>query len=116
MDNAAVDYWNGVAKKVVSLDGRSFQDNFAKRQLIVAELLKFDFTGKKVIEVGTGLGIVPAAIRLLWGELDYKGTDLSDHFAQAAHEMFGHDVQQADITKLPFEDNEFDVGLLLRHP
>ena len=110
MDNAAIDYWDKVASKVVSLDGKSFQDNFAKRRLIIKELLEFDFTKKKVLEVGTGLGVVPATIRLLYGELDYKGTDLSPHFAQAAQEMFGHEVTQADITKLPFEDNEFDVG------
>lgn len=112
MDSAAVDYWNKVASNVVSLDKRHFQDNFPKRRLIIKELLEFDFKGKKVVEVGVGLGIVPATIRLLYGELDYKGTDLSTHFCQAASDMFGLETHHADITELPFEDNQFDVAFL----
>lgn len=62
--------------------------------------------GKRVLEVGCGTGLILRRIAPQAAEA--KGIDISPGMLEKALER-GLDVQQADCTDLPFEDNHFDL-------
>ncbi|MGB1700214.1 MAG: class I SAM-dependent methyltransferase [Nannocystaceae bacterium] len=103
-----------------STDNRSYYDEFATgyddgrdvgyHKLIddqAAELVRRVGEGKRVLEVGCGTGLVLGRIAKFASEA--KGIDLSP--GMLAHAKARNlDVQEADCTKLPFEDASFDVA------
>ena len=103
-----------------STDNRSYYDEFATgyddrrdtgyHKLIddqAAELVRRVGEGKRVLEVGCGTGLVLERIAKFASEA--KGIDLSP--GMLAHAKARKlDVQEADCTRLPFEDASFDVA------
>ncbi len=70
--------------------------------------------GDTVLDVGCGAGHYLVSLRRELGpELDYTGADATEQYLELAKKAFAHDTnarfQQADIFKLPFADNSFDV-------
>jgi ubiquinone/menaquinone biosynthesis C-methylase UbiE len=59
----------------------------------------FQLYGSRCLEIGCGRGIFQDFVE------DYTGVDLSDSVRQYLHKPF----YQASATRLPFEDNEFEV-------
>lgn len=66
--------------------------------------------GKKIIEVGCNEGFVSKALLENGAEI-VTPVDYSDEMVQKAKEIFGLDVVKADINKLPFADQSFDIAL-----
>src|SRR5690606_22673357 len=97
-----------------------YYDQFAKRydqgrsvgyhKLIddqAAELVRRKGEGKRVLEVGCGTGLVLERIADFASEA--VGIDLSPGMLEHARAR-GLQVQEADCTKLPFDDASFDVA------
>ena len=94
------EYWDGVADQVVRPDGGIY-DNWLKRRFIGQFLLKCEWTGQKVLEIGVGCGASAALLSFSCGnQWSYIGTDVSLKFAKAAG-RFGLKVIQADVLSLP---------------
>ncbi|MGQ9476960.1 MAG: class I SAM-dependent methyltransferase [Candidatus Bipolaricaulia bacterium] len=79
---------------------------------------KFDLSGKKIIDVGCGLGYLKRYLddRGI-AYRSYLGVDLSREMVRGARERFGDDATarfiQRDILAEPFAEDEFDVGFLI---
>lgn len=78
---------------------------------------KFDLTGKKVIDVGCGLGHLEKYLDDRGIEYrSYLGVDLSQEMVRRAKERFTGaraDFIRRDILAQPFPEDEFDVGFLI---
>ena len=78
---------------------------------------KFNLTGKKIIDLGCGLGYLKRYLddrRIEYRS--YLGVDLSGEMVRGARERFGGgcaDFIQRDILAEPFAEDEFDVGFLI---
>lgn len=111
----AFEYWDDVASHCLSENdsgGIVLSDNFPKRRAILRKLLAYDFTGREILEIGTGMGYTPALLSACYGwKLKYTGTDISAQFTEIASK-FGLDVKHASPKALPFEDKSFDVVFL----
>lgn len=95
-----VKYWDGVASSITK-DG-AVRDNWLKRQFIGQFLLKCNWCGERVLEIGTGCGASAAMVGVACGRTwDYTGTELSPLFGSIARENFGLNVIQADVLSLP---------------
>jgi cyclopropane fatty-acyl-phospholipid synthase-like methyltransferase len=96
-----VEYWDQVAEKVVSADS-ILADNTWKRPHQLHRLLKYDWQGQKVLEIGVGNGIVAGALQIScqvhW---DYIGTELSPKFRQFVMNAFHLETIEADVRELP---------------
>lgn len=101
-------------------DNRSYYDAFSQRyddrrsvgyhRLIddqAAELVRRVGEGKRVLEVGCGTGLILERVQQFASQA--QGVDLSPGMLDKARAR-GLDVQEADATKLPFEDATFDVA------
>lgn len=79
---------------------------------------KFDLSGKKIIDVGCGLGYLKKYLddRGI-AYRSYLGVDLSREMVRGARERFAGGATasfiQRDILAEPFSENEFDVGFLI---
>lgn len=80
---------------------------------------KFDLEGKKIIDLGCGLGYLKKYLddRGI-AYRSYLGVDLSREMVRGARERFGSgnapaSFIQRDILAEPFAENEFDVGFLI---
>lgn len=79
---------------------------------------KFDLSGKKIIDVGCGLGHLKRYLddRGI-AYRSYLGVDLSGEMVRGARERFASGATasfiQRDILAEPFSENEFDVGFLI---
>jgi ubiquinone/menaquinone biosynthesis C-methylase UbiE len=62
--------------------------------------------GKKTLEIGCGTGIILSEINKI--AKDAKGIDLSEGMLKKSLEK-GLNAKIADVTKLPFQDKEFDL-------
>ncbi len=71
-----------------------------------AEIVRRVGEGKRILEVGCGTGLILQ--RVVQFASKAQGIDLSEGMLAKAKER-GLDVQQADATNLPFEDETFDV-------
>jgi SAM-dependent methyltransferase len=72
-----------------------------------AELVRRVGEGKEVLEVGCGTGLVLERAQSFAARA--KGVDLSPGMLDKARSR-GLDVEEADATQLPFEDESFDVA------
>lgn len=102
-------YWDSVAQ-IAAPGDKSIRDNFGKRQHIIKLLCDYYFTGAKVLEIGCGLGVTAAVLKVMTGwDFTYKGVDISQKFCDAAKRMFNHDVYRCRANNLPFPDKEFSA-------
>lgn|SRR5574341_72087 len=102
-----VEYWDKIAEQVCRPGEKGFYDNWLKRRIIGQFLLKSEWSGKKVLEIGVGCGATAALLALACGRnWEYIGTDLSPKFADAVKSIFNLKVVQADVLNLP--DGKFD--------
>ena len=106
VDNNVSKYWDMQAKrKIVSGD----LDNIWKRQVIVRNLLEYDFYDKSVLEIGVGPGTTFASIGLiLLNRFSYVGTDTSSVYVDFASKKWGMNTVQSDVTNLPGKNNSYD--------
>lgn len=94
-------YWDGVAAKCVE-NGRLLADNVWKRPEQIKRLLEYQWIGSKVLEIGTGNGMIAGAMKvLLQGHFSYIGTELAEGFREYVKGMFYIDTVEADVTELP---------------
>lgn len=125
-------FWNDAScGENLYLKGESIKDRFNEqlnqRYALEPEILEFtrfdQYKGKKVLEIGVGLG----ADHQMWAEqeCDLYGIDLTERaisWTKKRFETFGltSDLRVADAENLPFQDLEFDVvyswGVLLYCP
>lgn len=106
-------YWERIASEHYDPETKILRDNWTKRQHIVRMLLEYDFSGKRILEIGCGLGIVATALRIPLGpDFDYIGTDICERFCQIASELNRLDVYYARADSLPFESDSFDYLFL----
>lgn len=103
---AEKDYWDTVASKSVKMgpDGWEWSDNSWKRPHQLSRLLKFDFYKHKILEIGTGNGIIGGMLRMTSGDcFNYTGTELSEKFRQWAKSVYQLNTVCADVRELPGE-------------
>jgi len=104
-----VKYWDASASMLCHPDKPEINDNWKKRRNLIKLLLDYDFTDKRVIEIGCGLGFTASTVLSLFGgEFDYTGTDISPIFSETAKRIFKLDVKLSRSSALPFEDDEVD--------
>ncbi len=104
-----VDYWNEVAKECIDLEKKLLKDNFDKKRTIIKELLNFDLSKEKILEIGCGCGFIGSIMGQLYGHLDYTATDMSPVFCDMAKILQRRRPTEARITALPFPDKTFTV-------
>lgn len=98
-----VDYWEGRANMVVMDDGR-LGDNVWKRPLQLQRLLRHNWINEKVLEVGTGNGVIAGALQVaVEGHWQYIGTELAPRFRKSAQAMFQLYTVEADVREIPGE-------------
>lgn len=125
-------FWNDAScGENLYLKGESLTDQFneqrAQRYALEPEILTFtrfeQYQGKRVLEIGVGLG----ADHQVWAEqgCDLYGIDLTEraiNWTSKRLETFGllSNLQVGDAENLPFQNSEFDVvyswGVLLYCP
>jgi SAM-dependent methyltransferase len=99
MRQTEIDYWDKVARDRIVADG--VNDNWLKRQALMAFFCKYNWMKQTVLEIGTGAGISAAMLKLGCGGMwKYIGTDISPEFCKAAGQ-WKLDVVQADVLSLP---------------
>jgi SAM-dependent methyltransferase len=99
MRQTEIDYWDGVAAQTTGDD--SVVDNWLKRQVLGQFLLKCQWSGQKVLEIGIGNGVSAAMLALACGrQWEYIGTDMSPTFIKAV-QKFRLEAMQADVLSLP---------------
>lgn len=95
-----MDYWEHVADR--ALPNGHLIDNSWKRPHQLRRLLKYTWIDEKVLEVGTGNGIVAGSMRLLvGGHWEYLGTELASRFRHSAANMFFLNTVEADVREIP---------------
>jgi cyclopropane fatty-acyl-phospholipid synthase-like methyltransferase len=100
-----VAYWEEVADK--SVGNGNYFDNVWKRPMQLQRLLKYEFYGRRVLEIGTGNGKVAGTISMLLGNnWNYVGTELSGTFRDFARDVHGLRTIAADVKELP--DGKFE--------
>lgn len=96
-----VEYWEERSHRAVKDDGR-LGDNVWKRGPQLHRLLKYDWVGQKVLEIGTGNGVIAGALQVaVEGIWSYVGTELAPHFRQATRAMFHLETVEADVREIP---------------
>lgn len=99
-------YWDNIAEKV-STGG--LKDNWTKRRGLIKHLLDYDLTKCNVLEIGCGLGMTAAILRMIYGgRFNYIGTDISSKFCEAAKKHAGLRTINTKADNMPFKDGEFD--------
>ena len=99
-----IEYWDHVAGRCRDEHG-VVMDNVWKRPGQVRRLLKYEWIGSKVLEIGTGNAMVAGSLKLIaQGNFEYVGTELSSVFRMAANKMFQLETVEADVRELPGEE------------
>lgn len=107
------EYWDKVALPKENEEKRDgivyIRSNYHKGSLIMHEMLKHDFTKKRVLEIGCGSGVIGAAMSTLYmGNMKYVGMDISKEFLKVARLVMMLEAVEGRITEIPFEDESFD--------
>jgi ubiquinone/menaquinone biosynthesis C-methylase UbiE len=71
---------------------------------------------RRVLDVGTGTGAAARLVAARWPQAEVVGVDLSAEMVNQATARAGSDREtylRADASALPFEDDEFDLVLLV---
>jgi len=111
MRTTEVDYWN---KEAIQKTGKNYRDNIFKRQAIARRIYDINWINQNVLEIGIGLGIIAATIRIITlNNVNYVATDVSDIYAKHGKERLGIDVRHTDILNLPTIDGGFTRVLAL---
>lgn len=98
-----VAYWEERSKIVVSEHGL-LADNVWKRPLQLQRLLRHSWINEKVLEIGTGNGVIAGALQVaVEGNWNYIGTELAPNFRKAAQAMFQLATVEADVREIPGE-------------
>src|SRR5437867_5812111 len=75
----------------------------------------FSVAGLEVLDVGCGTGEISSRITKEFSPKHVTGIDLAELHIRRAEERFGNllglSFQQADATRMPFENDRFDVAL-----
>ena len=103
-NEAYTEYWNNVADAASDFETKIIKDNFDKKRQIAGELLKKDLSKEKILELGTGNGLIAGIVKWANGRVDYTGLDVSPRFAKTANEFFGLNVVVGRSSSLPFPD------------
>ncbi len=105
-DATAMHCYSGKSPEVTEL----IRVNLPKVRYIAKKIFEYDMTNINILEIGCGVGMVSAMVRLMYMKnINLKATDVSPVFASGAKSMFGLDTYVAQANKLPFKDKEFDA-------
>lgn len=90
-------------------------DNSAPNTAFVARLSELGASGR-MIDLGTGPGLIPIMIASEWEDAEIFGVDLSREMLRIAHEHRAISVhagrlrfEYADVRELPYDDASFDA-------
>ncbi len=100
------DYWDGDRR--VNYGGYKYDGRWAK----VATAMKEHYgikAGDKVLDVGCGKGFILYDFTQVVPGVEVSGIDISDYAIENALDDVKSDLQVCSATKLPFEDNSFDL-------
>jgi SAM-dependent methyltransferase len=112
-------YWQGRAASWGDRVGRSGANHLAP---LAAALLHVGPEPERALDVGTGLGDGALLIAREFPHARVRGVDLSEEMIRKAQERIGLDPEGrvafkvADASKLPFEDDSFDLVAQLNMP
>jgi ubiquinone/menaquinone biosynthesis C-methylase UbiE len=99
-----LDSWSGEEFWIEMIENNLYPPKAIAFMQGVEELIEEDFSGKKVLDYGCGVGQVGRIVKARGG--DVIGIDISDKLLEVASKYIK--VKKADGENLPFEDNEFD--------
>lgn len=100
-------YWDGVALE--RCGNGNLVDNIHKRGEVVRRILEHKPIGKRILEIGTGVGLAAAAVDLLTlGNIGYLGTDVSGEFCKFVCERWKLNMVHTDVCRLPVGDGCVD--------
>lgn len=111
------EYWNDVAKEIAGRsDGKLIAGDDEpyyryKRELFLKFFQNIDFSGKVVLEIGSGPGGNLEVVHAR-GAKRTLGVDISPAMVQLATERLagkGIEIQKIDGTRLPFETDSIDI-------
>ncbi len=118
-------YWSGVAKRIKSREGENViagdDEPFYryKRKQFLKMLHAVDFTGKSILEIGSGPG---GNLKEIWTKKPSRltGADISAEMISLAKSHLNSNIElvKIDGTSLPFQDQEFDyvfTATVLQH-
>lgn len=77
------------------------------RDTIRSYIISWQFKPSKVLDVGCGRGTLVRALRKRG--IDAYGVDISEHAIDLAHDDVKPYLRRADVLRLPYADNEFDM-------
>jgi SAM-dependent methyltransferase len=86
------------------------------REQLLLDLFLAAQPGPRVLDAGAGAGTMTARLREL--RFEVTSTDVSRAAVELLRERLGGDVERADVTDLPFDDESFDgvvLGEVLEH-
>jgi len=91
-----------------------YPDEAVQQKIFRHAVEKFDLTGRKILDVGCGLGYLKRYLDTQGvGYRSYVGIDLSEKMIVGATKRFGPYFERRDVLAQPFAENEFDVVFLL---
>lgn len=91
-----------------------YPDEAVQQKIFQHAVEKFDLTGRKILDVGCGLGYLKKYLDVQGVRYrSYVGVDLSEKMIAGARKRFGDYFERRDVLAQPFAENEFDVVFLL---
>jgi ubiquinone/menaquinone biosynthesis C-methylase UbiE len=86
------------------------------RRVVVPWALQGEQLSGDVLEIGSGSGAMAAELLARFPDIRLTATDYDDSMVEVARDRLGEfgervEVQQADATQLPFDDESFDAVL-----
>jgi ubiquinone/menaquinone biosynthesis C-methylase UbiE len=118
-------YWSEVAKRIESRKGENViagdDEPFYryKRRRFLKMLTAVDFTGKSILEIGSGPG---GNLKEIWTKKPSRlvGADISEDMISLSKSHLNSDIElvKIDGTSLPFQNKEFDcvfTATVLQH-
>jgi ubiquinone/menaquinone biosynthesis C-methylase UbiE len=105
-----VKFWDNEAEKKMFDDMSGVQLKFNPERLrkLLSYLLKYDFSGKRILEIGPRFGLLFYHIRDLYPKIDWHGIDISGYACEMAKKHLGLNIVNAPLLSIPHQDNSFD--------